>query len=345
MFVVSCHDVDALRDALIRRQDDVVYRHLAAVHSRHVLVVPTNGLAPQRLDTGGVKIAGDRGVRVTRITQLWQDIIRSDRLVRVKVDDELRRKLVSQGVTESGACHAAAFHAASADVLVTIPQDAQKLRESRPSGAGEVCSLEEYAFSRAALRERDQTCHLWGLSSKELASRVLKPLVMWAKSVTLIDPYIGRRLAGLLDGTKPQREIEEARTRYQAFIRLLTGVWLHDGRALPWGGYLTLCTEFVQKMGDATRQRKLITDAVGECVVKEIGATCARSITVAVRLTRGVCHDRYLLPGKGIIAGFTHGFDILHDDVCAPCDVYLRRLGQDRKIEIVTRVLTAPEAS
>jgi len=343
MLVVSCHDVDALRDALLRKQEGLVYAHLAAMQDRHVLVMGQDGASTDRLDVTGVRTDGDCGVRVTRVTQLWNDLVSSARLVRVECDAGLQQSLISRGVTRSGACCASAFLAASADVMVAISQDVPKVRDSLPDGIGEICTLQEYGFSRAATLEREQACCVGGRPSAELASRIIRPLVMWAKKITLIDRYLGRRLAGLPDDGFPSWKADRACERYQAFLQLLAGTWSKEGKASPWCGQLVLCTEFCPSLGDSKRQKELIMEAARECLADEAESAPPRRVEIGVQLKKDVGHDRYLLPGWDLVVGFTHGFDILDGGVCMPCDVYVRRLGRDSRVEAVSKVLTARE--
>ncbi len=101
--------------------------------------------------------------------------------------------------------------------------------------------------------------------------------------------------------------------------------------------------EYAREMGDAKRQKALIASAAEECIGKGEGSADTRRVRIEVQLKKDVGHDRYLLTDMDFVLGFTHGFDFLCEGVCDPCDVYVRRLGQDRRTEVVSRVLTAPE--
>jgi hypothetical protein len=340
MLVISCQDVDALRELIVRGRESLLFLHLRGVQSQHIVVLPEGAVTDIRASASGDQSRKPGGVPVTRASQFLEAILKSDRVVRVKASvDGFANAQVSQ-MTSSSALYASAFISSGADVLIATRADVSRVRELLQEEE-RVVGVEEFPFTDMCGWAMRCSWSLKGRADQEVAERLLRPVVTWAKSITLIDRYAGRRLACIRDADESDDWLAGRQARYLAFFRLLLDTWSRVGRAEPWCGKLRLITERTGRCPPWQELSRIIKATMDSCIPCDAESS-NRSISTVVELRTNVGHDRFLVTNMDVVVGFTRGFDFLVNGRCEACDVYVKREGEDAGTLPVKHALVSP---
>ncbi len=198
--------------------------------------------------------------------------------------------------------------------------------QNNASHNNKLFTLPEFRSNPIADREHQAVTPIAGLSLAQFQTKIIKPLVYWAKHVKLIDKQLGQAVAD--EGANL--------VSFQETVRLIYDTW-HTGHFTSSGkpGRFELIT--------VTEKRKSGHLVTAEGVANAMDPGERRILFRVKPPVRGndlfkARHDRYISTNLDIAFGFSSGLDALgHGGKLGAGDIYLRHRPRNDEDDVIAR--------
>jgi hypothetical protein len=321
MIVASIHDPEVFAPARFAENDQYegrIVERLRVMQHSHLLVVD---------DSGGnsvIAVALAANIAQNAATQMAANaVIRNERCVRLPVDLNRHRK-IAQWIDAPGSAEAVAL-AGHGDVdICVVAQDTLDAIEEENIRQDRVTTLAQYHTTRAFSKES----LVFGgrpvsdLTKAQFLDEIVRPVVHWATSLTIVDKMISRSAFG--DAANPAGAPSGNWPRFNDTLRAIFDQW--DAGPFCGQNRVTIITEAV------THVVRNNTSLLGDNLAAELAhrlsipTNRARIVLKNPQQVKDINYDRYLVTNHAFIVGITRGFDLLDGGAnCAVSDVFLRQ--------------------
>jgi len=215
------------------------------------------------------------------------------------------------------------------DVLIAAQNTVDAMEEE---GISVDKAFTTSSYHNSAAYDREQLSFggrsLCDLTKTEFLNEIIRPVVYWAREVTIVDKFITKAAFGETgSGASSPNWPKFKQTVSEIFSAWKGGAHASDGTFRVISSHTSY----------------MIGDALAEELAKKLDLGC-KDLHVMLKRPQDVHdrgHDRYLVTDKDMYVGFTKGFDVLgENEACGASDAYLRQPQAER--DSVVELIHAP---